>query len=452
MGSIGITQVPVSNVQNIIAWNGQPNSTDQVTFRNLDLNNTVYLGFVPNITIAGNNTIPLDPNTSVTLPANKTVYVIGPTGTGNLLVVPGGAAFFLGLTQGQGNLSIPSIHSPNYVPGVSGWSIDKNGNVEFSTGTFRGTLTNTGMFIYSGVPAHGNLIASIAAVGGTDPFGNAFGAGISSVTPTGQFSNINGAEQVFGVILNTNVVINPIGVFVYSPTTGLNNLIVSMASAGGTDAFGNNFPQGFACYNPAANSVAQLINGSLNLIPNSVANWLADVGLSVITIASSNKQAAGMIATDGTTADISGFDLFPDASPLIITRLNNQLVACDPSTAVGSPSVPETWHLMTPLLNGWVTQAGLVVCKYRLVPSPAKTVEIIGALTATAATSTTFFTLPANYRPLNVQQFACVASAGVPAGTGPGINCDTAGNLSLNHGTIGAANNYQFHGFIALDA
>lgn len=35
----------------------------------------------------------------------------------------------------------PSIHSPDYVPGVSGWSINITGDVEFNNGTFRGTIT-----------------------------------------------------------------------------------------------------------------------------------------------------------------------------------------------------------------------------------------------------------------------------------------------------------------------
>ncbi|HEY6275592.1 MAG TPA: hypothetical protein VIX86_04600 [Streptosporangiaceae bacterium] len=36
----------------------------------------------------------------------------------------------------------------------------------------------TGLFVYSGPPALGNLIASIAAQGGSDPYGNGYGSGI----------------------------------------------------------------------------------------------------------------------------------------------------------------------------------------------------------------------------------------------------------------------------------
>ena len=43
-----------------------------------------------------------------------------------------------------------------------------------------GTSTNgsTGLFAYSPTPAAGNLVASIAAAAGTDPYGNAYLAGI----------------------------------------------------------------------------------------------------------------------------------------------------------------------------------------------------------------------------------------------------------------------------------
>jgi hypothetical protein len=42
---------------------------------------------------------------------------------------------------GGGGLVYPSIHSPGYVPGVSGWTIKKDGTVEFNSGIFRGTVT-----------------------------------------------------------------------------------------------------------------------------------------------------------------------------------------------------------------------------------------------------------------------------------------------------------------------
>lgn len=85
---------------------------------------------------------------------------------------------------GGGALVYPSIHSANYVPGVSGYTINKDGSVEFNNGTFRGTVTGgsfngtnfiispSGMFFYSGTPALGNLIMSATNNVTTDSFGN----------------------------------------------------------------------------------------------------------------------------------------------------------------------------------------------------------------------------------------------------------------------------------------
>jgi hypothetical protein len=42
---------------------------------------------------------------------------------------------------GGGALVYPSIHSPNFVAGSAGWSVNKDGSAEFSNGVFRGTLS-----------------------------------------------------------------------------------------------------------------------------------------------------------------------------------------------------------------------------------------------------------------------------------------------------------------------
>jgi hypothetical protein len=79
----------------------------------------------------------------------------------------------------------PAIRSPNFVSGVSGWSIDKDGSAEFNDVTIRGGITIGGdSFYYDGVPAAGNLIASIAANNGTDPFGNDYLAGFTVYDPS----------------------------------------------------------------------------------------------------------------------------------------------------------------------------------------------------------------------------------------------------------------------------
>jgi hypothetical protein len=93
---------------------------------------------------------------------------------------------------GGGALVYPSIHSPNFVTQVSGWTINKDGSAEFNNltirGTFKGTnfeINSSGAFFYSGTPALGNLVASIAPAGGTDSHGNIYYAGIVVYNPSG---------------------------------------------------------------------------------------------------------------------------------------------------------------------------------------------------------------------------------------------------------------------------
>ncbi len=88
-------------------------------------------------------------------------------------------AFSNPITGGQGALIRPAIKSPNYVAGVSGWSINKNGSAEFNNIVIRGGTVISGTALYyNGTPAAGNLFVSISATAGTDSFGNAYVKGV----------------------------------------------------------------------------------------------------------------------------------------------------------------------------------------------------------------------------------------------------------------------------------
>lgn len=103
----------------------------------------------------------------------------------------------------------PAIQSPNYVATVSGWTINADGSAEFNNLTIRGTFNGTdfimnssGLFIYSGTPALGNLLISLAPAAGTDSFGNAYEQGIASYVTTGgnTYALQLGAQNVEGVV------------------------------------------------------------------------------------------------------------------------------------------------------------------------------------------------------------------------------------------------------------
>lgn len=48
------------------------------------------------------------------------------------------------VAAGDGSLIYPALKSPNYVPGTTGWALDRNGNIDLNNATIRGELTVTG--------------------------------------------------------------------------------------------------------------------------------------------------------------------------------------------------------------------------------------------------------------------------------------------------------------------
>lgn len=133
------------------------------------------------------------------------------------------------ITGQQGALIRQSIHSPNYVANVSGWTINKDGSAQFNQGTFLGSVIvegANGIFVYNGTPALGSLIISIAGTAGVDPYGNVYGFGFEGSV----------------VLENAN------GVFAYSGTPAFGNLDVAIAGQAGTDNYGNSFGAGLNVY------------------------------------------------------------------------------------------------------------------------------------------------------------------------------------------------------------
>ena len=80
-----------------------------------------------------------------------------------------------------------AIQSQNFATGVSGWQINQDGSAEFNNVVIRGGTVVSGLALYySGPPAAGNLILSIAAGAGTDAYGNAYPQGFSVYGADGQ--------------------------------------------------------------------------------------------------------------------------------------------------------------------------------------------------------------------------------------------------------------------------
>jgi len=197
-------------------WSGRNKTGDVNTLLliNTDLTNAVTVGN----DLTG-LVVPIPPNGSISVDPVENWYAQGSVaGQKPLVIVPNGQANFRGLSQGQGSIAIPSFFSPNFVHGVSGWSINQDGSAEFQNALIRGTLTasnvtfpngylsngdgtyttTAGLFIYNGTPAAGNLIFSQTNTAGNDTFGNNYLPGTSNYDNTAHIATQNGATSPIG--------------------------------------------------------------------------------------------------------------------------------------------------------------------------------------------------------------------------------------------------------------
>jgi hypothetical protein len=164
------------------------------------------------------------------------------------------------------NLTIPQLQSPNFLTGVSGWTIRKDGSAEFNTlnlrGTFSGTdfiINSNGAFFYNGTPALGNLAFSIAPASGVDSFGNAYISGIAAYdTVTGSSIQIR-SNTIF--MANPND-FSPATIALASVITGFDGMTLHSPAINSTDV------QAFLSLvrGPAGgNGLVQISNAALNL-------------------------------------------------------------------------------------------------------------------------------------------------------------------------------------------
>lgn len=282
-------------------------------------------------------------------------------------------------------LRIPAIQSPNYSAGSAGWIIKIDGSAEFNNltirGTFQGTnfiLNTSGLFIYSGTPANGNLIATIAPASGTDSFGNAYLDGVVSYQGSG-FTGLAAGNLWLGLIADGYTGAGFVG------SLGTSGIVASSPDPSGT---------------PDAATWA-LVSGDTTTTPKSAAGYPhLDVG----------QGTAG-----------------------VMQWINGAVIA---STVSGGTSTAETWQ--TPSYNAnWSGTAtfgtisgGLGTLKYR--KDAEDNTWLLGCFTAAAGAGSAVFNLPAAYRPSTNYPFpvAFISSGGVAGNAWMYVS--SAGNLNIN--------------------
>ena len=214
-----------------------------------------------------------------------------------------------------------AIQSPNFVQSpLAGWSIDANGDAYFANVTAQGTITTntvvldgaTGsVLVYSGTPAAGNLIASIAATGGTDAFGNAYVGGITAYSGANVWASLtagtlslqgaSGQDQAGQLATSGSGATFLSSGLQTGADTGAEVIAQSAAAAGGSSTITLS-----ATIVETTNGLAvagALTVGGVNIVTALSGQPTTTNGLTDGTIAGSSSNAG---LTDGTIAGTSG--------------------------------------------------------------------------------------------------------------------------------------------------
>src|ERR1700722_3917242 len=177
------------------------------------------------------------------------------------------------IVGGQGTILIPAIQSPNFnLVAQTGWSIQKNGNAYFFNITASGSITassfvgtdffinSLGEFFYSGTPAAGNLIASIAPTSGAnDGHGNPYNEGISvygSNNAVINMSDNSGSPGIFLHAASVSHITTNAEIFTFADNAGLANEIQCIVMSMRQFSFSQSQQTILSARLPSLNSVA----------------------------------------------------------------------------------------------------------------------------------------------------------------------------------------------------
>lgn len=308
-----------------------------------------------------------------------------------------------------------------------------------------GTGTNTGLFVYNGQPMLGNPPIFAITTASSDPYGN-------PVTPS--------------AITDTGVPI-----LIYSGTPAKGTLSVSIAPAGGTDSFGNAFPQGLALHdNPAGGSGFWFLSGASfeGFIMNfgtfvagtAPAQTLNAVWNAPGPVGATNSPAIYYTSQPQNLSALSGGFLAVNLASGVFSALlwdqlgisaTGQVTAATPSS---NPATSETWHPMT-LQNSWTNTSGGSpgTARYKLLNNGNFWVQ--GDIShASVSGNSQIFTMPTGYIPANPQSDSLdlvVATSVYATATATWfLGIDTSGNLLL-HGLPAGTTRVSFNAIFTLD-
>ncbi len=405
---MGFQQINVGSSASLLAGQGG----GPVLLFNASQDTAVWLGSDKFDTVAGDESTsaPLPPLASVVLDGKQSVYGATPDGqTAQISVIPGGLNFFQ-LVELLVKTLLISASAGN------------------------------GLFVYSGTPAPGDLIASIVGTTGTDPFGNPAQAvfNVGNQSGTGPHVGIAANGNIFISNLAGNNVVqirpDPGVMLFYSGAPAHGNLVTAVAAAAGADPHANNFGEGVTVFDNVADVIAQLDGGTISYSSFAVGTQITVPALIDLIDAVANSASPGLeLQSPGTGNTRAALRLYGQSSdltsPAVIHAVNAGIVG-------DNVGFPETWHyvgaasgLGTAFGAAWGNAGGgFSNLAFRKLASPANEIEIQGTIATTGiAPNNNVFTLPAGYIPANSQRFGR-ATAAVPAA---GCNIQAAGGTGV---------------------
>lgn len=223
------------------------------------------------------------------------------------------------------------------------------------------------------------------------------------------------------------------GLFVYSPSPGLGNLIASITPVSGTDSFGNPYLAGVSSYGPPGAGIANLFGGLLQMgasgtLATNPPQVSAPTSFSLLLGSGHN---VGLVSAH--------FQLFE--GPSISTDV---LSIWDP--VAGFPT-GETWHSLGTLAGFTVTRG-----QYQMLPDGTVFFDIVLAGTGANAASVVFSnTLPAVYQPVTTKIAAMAQTRAITAGDAfPRLQVGSTGNVTVFPPAININSGVHFQGAISL--
>lgn len=137
--------------------------------------------------------------------------------------------------------------------------------------------------------------------------------------------------------------------------------------------------------------------------------------------------------------------------------MNGQLIVGDKLVppVPGTTATAESWHLLAVTLSGWANTSGGTPLQYRMLASPPNTVQIMGDISGTAisASPVTIATLPPAYVYAGVwsapQPLAVAGGTLTTPGTPPFFQVDGSGGIRIYNGK--GATRFSFNALVSID-